>query len=197
MYQPDANKKVLRDQVYWEKMHQFAPIIHQYRYLSWSRRPDKSAAQTALQYAMWALAASAAPDYSQLNVDRLYRCAVQALQAIENTSEPGGQKQSNDLEQVQAQLLLSMYELKHKDFRQGWMTAGCAFRLIQLGWFQDLISGLNKFSPCMDWTELEEKRRAFWLAYYLDRIISLRSDSPCTFSEEVSFAHSAFEKCGH
>lgn len=185
--QPHADIPILRDQVYWEKVHQYAPIIHQRRYLSWSRRPDKSAAQTALQYSMWALAASAATDYTQLNVDRLYRCAVRALQSIENTGDTTGLKQYNDVEQVQAQLLLSLYELKHIDFRQGWITAGCAFRLIQLGWFHDLISGLNTFPPSMDWTDLEEKRRTFWLAYYLDRIISLRSDSSCTFGEEVSF----------
>lgn len=136
---------------------------------------------------MWALAASATPEYTQINVDRLYRCATRALQAIEHTGGSEGLKHSNDLEQVQAQLLLSMYELKHVDFRQGWITAGCAFRLIQFGWFQDLISGLNTFPASMDWTELEEKRRTFWLAYYLDRIISLRSDSSCTFGEEVSF----------
>lgn len=182
----DANNTVIRDRIYWEQVHPFAPIIHQRRYFSWSRRSERSAAQTALQYSMWALAASTAPDYPQLNVDQLYRCAVRALQAVENTSEPGGLKQSDEVEQVQAQLLLSMYELKHIDFRQGFITAGCAFRLIQLGWFQDLISGSNTFPP-MDWTGLEEKRRTFWLAYYLDRIISLRSDSACTFGEEVSF----------
>lgn len=187
MDKPDADITGIRDQVYWEQVHPFAPIIHQRRYFSWSRKPDKSAAQTALQHSMWALAASTAPDYTQLDVDRLYRCAVRALQAVENISEPGGLKQSNDVEQVQAQLLLSMYELKHIDFRQGFITAGCAFRLIQLGWFQDLISGSNTFPPSMDWTGLEEKRRTFWLAYYLDRIISLRSDSSCTFGEEVSF----------
>jgi hypothetical protein len=136
---------------------------------------------------MWALAASTAADYTQIDVDRLYRCAVRALQAIDSVSDTEGLKQSDDLEQVQAQLLLSMYELKHIDFRQGWLTAGCAFRLIQYGWFQDLISGPNSFSSSTNWTELEEKRRTFWLAYYLDRIISLRSDSSCTFGEEVSF----------
>lgn len=183
---------VLRDHAYWGNIHQFAPIIHQRRYLSWSRRPDKSAAQIALQYSMWALAASTSADYTRLDVDRLYRCAVRALQAIDTNTVNEGLKQSDDLEQVQAQLLLSMYELKHVDFRQGWTTAGCAFRLIQYGWFQDLISGLNNLSPSVDWTELEEKRRTFWLAYYLDRIISLRSDSSCTFGEEVSFDPNIF-----
>lgn len=133
------------------------------------------------------MAASVTPEYNQLNVDGLYRCAVRALQRIEGASDPGGLKQSNDLEQVQAQLMISMYELKHGDFPRGWITAGCAFRLIQFGWFQDLISGLNTSSPSLDWTELEEKRRTFWLAFYLDRVISLRSDSSCTFGEEVSF----------
>lgn len=183
---------VIRDHVYWETVHQYAPIIHQRRYLSWSRRPDKSAAQIALQYSMWALAASTAADYTRLDVDRLYRCAVRALQGIEATSDTGGLRQFDDLEQVQARLLLSMYELKHIDFRQGWITAGCAFRLIQYGWFQDLISGLDGLSPSVDWTELEEKRRTFWLAYYLDRIISLRSDSSCTFGDEVSFDPAIF-----
>lgn len=185
-----------RDQLYWEKVHQFAPIIHQRRYFSWSRRQDKSAAQIALQYSMWTLAASAAPDCDQLTMDRLHRCASQALQVIENTDDPTGLKQSSDLERVQAQLLLSMYEFKHINFRQGWNTAGYAFRSIQLGWLQDIISGMNLLPDSMDWTELEEKRRTFWLAFYLDRIISLRSDSPCIFAEEVSFHWSSYRLIG-
>lgn len=186
MEQVTTDNAGTRDQMYWERVHHFAPIIHQRRYLSWSRRQDKTAAQTALQYSMWTLAASAGTDCNQLSVDRFYRCAVQALQVIDNTDDPAGLKQSSDHEQVQAQLLLSLYEFKHIDFRQGWIRAGCAFRLIQLGWFQDIVLGINHSLASMDWTELEEKRRTFWLAFYLDRIISLRNDSPCTFGEEVS-----------
>lgn len=135
---------------------------------------------------MWTLAASTTAEITRLNVDQLYRGALRALQAIESASENAGLTQTDDLELVQAQLLLSMYEIKSVDFRQGWVTAGRAFRLIQYGWFQDLVRGSNSFSLSTDWTDLEEKRRTFWFAYYLDRIICLRSDSDCTFGDEVS-----------
>lgn len=57
--------RILRDQFYWDRVHVFVPIIHQRRYRTWSRHPDKSEAQKCLQSTMWALAASASTGHHQ------------------------------------------------------------------------------------------------------------------------------------
>ncbi|KAK7698267.1 hypothetical protein SLS64_012733 [Diaporthe eres] len=172
------------DQIYWDRTHTFMPIIHQRRYMAWSRKPDKSEAQKCLQLAMWTLAASASPGQYQTMANYLYRYASQSLVNLESwdSGDEWSQMRPNDFAQVQAQLLLACYEFKAVDFRRGWMRAGRAFRLIQLNWFYDMLSTSSTMS---DWVEAEERRRTFWVAFCLDRTISLRNDAPCTFNEPI------------
>lgn len=85
-------------------------------------------AQICLQQTMWALATSASAE-SQKAGDVLYHSAVQRLEQLEAR---GGAHQLSHVMQVQAWLLLAFYEFIRVDFRRGWMSAGRAFRLIQL-----------------------------------------------------------------
>ncbi|POS69897.1 all development altered-6 [Diaporthe helianthi] len=172
------------DQIYWDWTHLHVPIIHQRRYMAWSRKQDKSGAQKCLQLAMWTLAASTSPGQYQSMANFLYRYASQSLLNLESwdSGDEWSQMRPNDFAQVQAQLLLALYEFKCVDFRRGWMRAGRAFRLIQLNWFYDILSTSSTMS---DWVEAEQRRRTFWVAFCLDRTISLRNDAPCTFNEPI------------
>lgn len=177
------------DQVYWNKIHPSIPILHYRRYMSWSTRTDKSATKECLQHCMWTIAASTTTEYDRAFTDRLYRCALQSMQRVDScTDRASSSDRPDDLEQVQALLLLSLYELKHIDFRRGWITAGRAFSLIQLSLIQDIPSWAPSLAMPRDWVAVDEKRRAFWLAFCLDRFISLRNNSPCTLGDPVSQA---------
>lgn len=132
---------------------------------------------------MWALATSASAQ-PQVVGDMLYHSAVQSLEELE---AKGNARQMIDLMQVQAWLLLAFYEFMRVDFRRGWMSAGCAFRLIQLMRLHELdLFNATLTIPTMDWIETEQRRRTFWLAYSLDRFVSLSSGSPLTLSEQVT-----------
>ncbi|KAH8769030.1 fungal-specific transcription factor domain-containing protein [Diaporthe sp. PMI_573] len=172
------------DQIYWDRTHLHVPIIHQRRYMVWSRKQDKSEAQKCLQLAMWTVAASTSSGQYQTMANYLYRYASQSLLNLESwdSGDEWSQMRPNDFSQIQAQLLLAFYEFKCVDFRRGWMRAGRAFRLIQLNWFYDMLSTSSTMS---DWVEAEERRRTFWVAFCLDRTISLRNDAPCTFNEPI------------
>lgn len=137
---------------------------------------------------MWTIAASAATEHDQGFVDHLYRCALQGMQRVEATHADRATcgDNSDDLEQVQGLLLLSLYEFKHVDFRRGWITAGRCFSLIQLSLMQDISGWALSFSLTTDWIAVDEKRRTFWLAFCVDRFISLRNNSPCIFGDQVS-----------
>ncbi|KAA6409142.1 MAG: transcriptional regulatory [Lasallia pustulata] len=168
------------DQLYFDRVHSFAPFLHQRRYYSWNRQPAKTEFRTCLQFAMWTLAASVSAQFQNIG-DPLYRDTRQKLEALElkDTSI-----ESIDIEQVQAWILLAIYEFMRTDYRRGWMSAGRAFRLIQLMRLHE-IDAPNCIPMQIDWIEIEERRRTFWMAYSLDRFISIRNEWPLTLSDSV------------
>lgn len=174
--------RTLRDQFYWDRVHVFIPIIHQRRYRTWSRHPDKSEAQQCLQGIMWALAASASTGHHQNIRDSLYQSSCRAVEKLASANP----SLTRRIEYIQAWLLLAIYEFMFQDFRRGWISAGRAFRLIQLAGYESTDApnkGEPQYQPA--WAEMEERRRTLWLAYCLDRLLGMRSDTPLTFSDEV------------
>lgn len=171
------------DQLYFDRIHTFIPILHQRRYFSWRRQPGKSDSQICLQYVIWTMAASVSAHHQSLG-GGLYGCARRRLAQLDSKDiEPG----SNPVEEAQAWLLIAIHELMGVDFRRGWISAGRAFRLMQINWFHepDIIDGVPL--PA-DWVELEQKRITFWMGYCFDRFISAQTGSLFTFNEQVRSA---------
>lgn len=172
------------DQLYFDRAYMFAPIVQAHRYRSWSKQPNKSMQQTCLQYAMWTFASSLSSQF-QVAVRQLYKETKQLLHTIES-EEPCHQV---SIEQAQAWLLLAMYELTCEDYHRWMMSAGTAFRLIQMLRLYEL--DVNQSTPTTqaqdqyaaqlspsaqvqdDWIEVETRRRTFWLAYTIDRFTSM------------------------
>ncbi|OTA90740.1 hypothetical protein M434DRAFT_22754 [Hypoxylon sp. CO27-5] len=167
------------NQLYFDRVHSFAPVLHQRRYFSWARNIAKTEAQSCLRYAMWTLAASVSAHYQNIG-DNLYRYTRKALEGLD--SKCMGLAMT-EMEQVQAWLLLAIHEFMCVDFSRGWVSAGRAFRLIQLNWLQ-YSDGADVNLGQTDWVDVEQKRRTFWLAYCLDRFVSVRNNSPMTFGEQ-------------
>lgn len=88
------------------------------------------------------------------------------------------------VEQVQAWLLLAFYEFARCNYRRAWITAGRAFRLVQLARLHEVDISENA-TECADAVSREEKRRTFWVAYYLDRLLCIRNRRPLTLIEEM------------
>ncbi|KAI1410605.1 hypothetical protein F5Y13DRAFT_181286 [Hypoxylon sp. FL1857] len=167
------------NQLYFDRVHSFAPVLHQRRYFSWARSIGKTEAQSCLRYAMWTLASSVSAHYQNIG-DTLYRYTRRSLESLD--SKCMGLAMT-EMEQVQAWLLLAIHEFMCVDFSRGWVSAGRAFRLIQLNWLQ-YSDGSDVSLGQTDWVDAEQKRRTFWLAYCLDRFVSVRNNSPMTFSEQ-------------
>jgi hypothetical protein len=178
-----------RDQLYFDRVHRFVPMLHQKRYVVRSRS-EVSLFQPfdCLRHAVWMMAASvsAQPQHIQ---DMLYIQARTSLEALELNP----QESHNHLEEVQAWILLSMYETKCISFRKGWISAGRAIRLVHLLKLHeiDMPVGLNDKAPLAEvlggdqtWTVVEERRRTFWMAYCLDRMVNLLNQLPFTISEQ-------------
>ncbi|PWY75485.1 citrinin biosynthesis transcriptional activator CtnR [Aspergillus heteromorphus CBS 117.55] len=169
------------DQLYFDRVHDFVPVVHRHRYLSWTKDADKHLSRRSLQYAMWSMAASMSTQLDHL-CDPLYRSARGLLEASGLTDDPA----LHDTEHVQALLVLSIYEFTRHTFRRGWISAGQCFRLVQLMNWHRIDTNLEAVPLQPD--ELicmEEKRRVFWMAYVLDRFVCTRLENPLTFDERI------------
>ncbi|KAF3390939.1 Asperfuranone cluster transcription factor afoA [Talaromyces pinophilus] len=171
------------DQTYFDRIHPIAPMLHQRRYFSWARVPGQSMSRTCLQYTMWILAASCSRQFQSI-CDMLYNETRQMLEVLDTRdSDIDGL----EIEQVQAWILLVLYEVTRSHSRRGWISAGRAFRLVQLMRLFEIdgTGGILSPSTTEDWVTLEERRRTFWMAYLLDRFISVQNGLPLTLNEQV------------
>lgn len=220
-----SNTAYLRDQLYFERVHLSSPIVHKQKYFEWALDPSHSPtpAQACLQRAMHTAAAAASSQFQEIE-DALYLDTRQMLGALETTSSSGSRKYrprsastNVPLEQVQSWLLLAQYEFLRKDEHQAMITAGRAFRLVQLARLFDVDSpssssaatgftteGREGVGYANEYTGLEstqepfarkeEKRRVFWMAYCLDRFLNWRNEWPLTLDEETVSLPSAKPK---
>ncbi|KAE8395556.1 fungal-specific transcription factor domain-containing protein [Aspergillus alliaceus] len=176
------------DQLYFDRVHPFAPILQRWRYHVWAKHPKKSEAQMCLQYAMWTVAASLSAHFQSLR-DNLYQETRRTLDAMDLNSPTNG---ILAIEQAQAWVLVSIYEYMQLSPNQAWMSAGRCCRLVlgmRLYEIDDPNSPLtmarDQEPSLIDWTGLEEQRRTFWMAYSLDRFISFHNGLPYTLDEEL------------
>lgn len=135
---------------------------------------------------MWTIAASLSAQFQHVR-DSLYRDTREMLEALDSKDN---KMEYVEIEQAQAWILLAIYEFMRTNYRRGWMSAGRAFRLVQLMRLYE-IDGPNSLTrqhdaiAQADWIETEEKRRTFWMAYTLDRLVSIRNEWPLTLHEQV------------
>ncbi|KAE8153333.1 fungal-specific transcription factor domain-containing protein [Aspergillus avenaceus] len=176
------------DQLYFDRVHPFAPILQRWRYHIWAKQPKKSEAQTCLQYAMWTVAASLSAHFQSFR-DTLYHETRRVLDAMDLKSPSGG---IIAIEQAQAWVLVSIYEYMQLSPYQAWMSAGRCCRLVlgmRLYEIDDPNSPLTlareREPTLVDWTGVEEQRRTFWMAYSLDRFISFHNALPYTLNEQL------------
>ncbi|KAF5865671.1 hypothetical protein ETB97_002643 [Aspergillus alliaceus] len=173
------------DQLYLDRVHPSIPILHQRRYLSWSKSSTKTMPRRCLQYAMWTLASLLSAQFRDM-IEPFYR---ETKQMLENLSAEGDDHSSVGVELAQAWVLLVVFESMRSYHRQAWMSAGRAFRLVQAMHYHEIDSPNDKHDTSSskrgDFIEVEERRRVFWMAYFLDHIISIRDDWPITLNEHV------------
>ncbi|KAF2258797.1 hypothetical protein CC78DRAFT_525764 [Lojkania enalia] len=164
------------DQLYFDRVHNFAPMIQRFRYLSWSKQPNKTRGKICLQYAMWTLAAALSSQFQFLRGE-LYTEARQSLDALEM------EDQEMCIERVQAWLLLSLYEFMSDFYQRGLVSVGRAFRLVQLMRLHE-IDILPITGGQGDLIDIESTRRTFWMAYTIDRFTSAQDNLSLAINEK-------------
>ena len=176
------------DHLYFDRVHPVAPMINRARYFSWAQQLKKPKAQVCLQLAMRTIAAKFSVQFQDLS-ELLYAKTRQTLEIFEDSEQHVNG--NIPLEYIQAWTLLAHCEFMSTPHRRAMMTAGRAFRMVQIarlhaidavGMTLDDLSTETSISN--RWIEFEEKRRTFWVAYCLDRCVSLHEDWPLTLHED-------------
>ncbi|KAK6363663.1 hypothetical protein TWF730_001084 [Orbilia blumenaviensis] len=175
--------------IYFAKVAPYGPIIHKGRYLASLDLAPQMRAPVCLRYAIWMMAASVSDQYSSLQTV-FYR---RARKYAEEAEMKGHGEHVVSVQFAQAWGILATYEYRLMYFPRAWMSAGRSVRLCQM-------LGLNRLDgvgldvkqcipPPKDWTELEERRRTFWIAFCTDRYASIGTGWPMQIDEKDIMTH--------
>lgn len=159
------------------------PMIHKARFLASMNLAPLLRPPVCLRYAMWSHACSVSPKFSA-SAEHFY----QRARRYAETDEMRGHGESMvSLAHAQAWSLIGCYEFKLMYFPRAWMSIGRATRLAQMmGLHRQDRVGLDvkqTLPPPRDWTDREERRRTFWMAYCQDRYASVGTGWPMGFDE--------------
>ncbi|KAK9794453.1 putative Fungal-specific transcription factor domain-containing protein [Seiridium cardinale] len=176
-------------QIYFEKVHPSIPMIHKFRYLAAMNLAPNQRPPVCLRYAIWTNACSVVDKYIDLR-DLFYQ---RARKYIEADYQKGYGEHLISVAHCQAHVLLASYEFKMMYFPRAWMSTGSAVRLAQMIGLHRLDGhGLDVkqcLPPPRDWTEREERRRTFWMAFSEDRYASIGTGWPMTIDEKDIMTH--------
>ncbi|KAI9800088.1 MAG: hypothetical protein M1825_004270 [Sarcosagium campestre] len=183
--EPLPNQDVIDDlqQIYFSKIHPSLPMIHRRRFCAAMNLAPHHRPPVCLRYAMWCNAASVSEKYADLT-DHFYQ---RARKYIELDEMKGHGENMITLAHAQCWSLIATYEFKMMYFPKAWMSTGRATRLCQMMGLHRLDGvGLDVkqcLPPPRDWTEREERRRTFWMAFCQDRYASIGTGWPMVVDE--------------
>ncbi|KAI2616575.1 hypothetical protein GGR54DRAFT_609738 [Hypoxylon sp. NC1633] len=170
-------------QIYFEKIYPSLPMIHKFRYLAAMNLAPNQRPPVALRYAIWTQACAITDKYTDLR-DLFYQ---RARKYVEADYVKGYGEHMISVAHAQTHVLLASYEFRMMYFPRAWMSTGAAVRLCQMIGLHRLDgTGLDVkqcLPPPRDWTEREERRRTFWMAFCKDRYASIGTGWPMTIDE--------------
>lgn len=169
--------------IYFEKIQPTLPLLHRPRYFTNLNLAPHMRPPICLRYMIWCHAASVSDKYYELHNHFYHR----ARKYAEMDEMKGFGENIITLAHCQTWILIGAYEFRMIYFPRAWLSVGKATRLA-------LMMGLNRLDvvgldvkqsmfPPKDWTEREERRRTFWMAFCTDRYASIGTGWPMVIDE--------------
>ncbi|KAL6806953.1 hypothetical protein GGI42DRAFT_319751 [Trichoderma sp. SZMC 28013] len=169
---------------FFSTQYHYMPAIHSGRYYKDFYGAPLRKPPMCLQYAIWAMGALWHPKYDRV-ADIFYKRARQYAQADEMKDEG---EHFITIRHAQAWALITCYEARAMLYTRASMSAARCCRLVQMLALDKLdISNDNgpaTLVPPIDWTELEERRRVFWVAFSIDAQGSIATGWPSLIHAE-------------
>ncbi|KAL7785315.1 hypothetical protein V8C43DRAFT_291114 [Trichoderma afarasin] len=163
---------------FFSTQYHYMPAIHSGRYYKDFYGAPLRKPPMCLQYAIWAMGALWHPKYDRV-ADIFYNRARQYAQADEMKDEG---EHFITIRHAQAWALITCYEARAMLYTRASMSAARCCRLVQMMALDklDIVNenGPATLVPPIDWTELEERRRVFWVAFSIDAQGSIATGWP-------------------
>ncbi|KAJ5280986.1 hypothetical protein N7478_006358 [Penicillium angulare] len=169
--------------IFFDKIYPMMPIIHRPRYFASLSLGPNARPPICLRYMMWCHAASVSDKYFFLH-DHFYQ---RSRKYAEQDEMKGFGESIVTLAHCQTWILVGSYEFRMIYFPRAWLSVGKATRLALMMSLNRLDgSGMDvkqSMLPPKDWTEREERRRVFWMAFCTDRYASIGTGWPLVIDE--------------
>ena len=178
------------------------PMIHRERFSAALAASSGKPQVSALSYSVAMLGATLSDENAQLE-EKCYQHARKYLETAERQEDGTN---FITLDALQACVLTTWYEFKGPGFARAWMSLGRAIRLAKMLGLHQMdnpdprrvptgspISSFQLPLPAtVGPTELEERRRTFWVLFIFEAYASARTGSPMTIHEFEVFFRSFF-----
>lgn len=186
MYDPGLLTVGNRNQIFFDRVHPFVPILQQRHYLRNVKQTDaRTDSQVCLQYSMWSLACFMSAHLQHLQ-ESFYLEAKHMLGNLDLL--PNVIDDQTETEIAQSWVLIAVFESMKANHRQAWLSAGRALRLVQLMRLHELDALAVKednVTTQSQFVKKEERRRVLWMAYLIDHLFCMRNNWPITLSERA------------
>ncbi|KAJ4187442.1 hypothetical protein NW759_016892 [Fusarium solani] len=174
--------------IYFDKIQSWLPLLHKPRFLAWftptvesrmTRPGSYSTVEALLLHGIFALAARYSSHPYLCNVSTCDRGAQFAASAARCYERLRADETDPSLQYLQGCILLTCYQYTSGPSHIAWILNGVCVRfaydldLCNMDECQDA----SQTSPT-EWTDLEERRRAFWLVWELDTFGSTMARRP-------------------
>ncbi|KAI1325749.1 hypothetical protein F5Y16DRAFT_377050 [Xylariaceae sp. FL0255] len=162
---------------YFAEIHPWFPIIRKKRKSITSLMWDFNSPETSLLLLSMMLMADR-PAEGMLPSARnyLYKTTKHFLSRLEDAGV-------TSLIYLQAIVLIALYEYSHGIYPAAWMTVGQCVRYADFIGLPSYKESNSMLGQCATWLEAEERRRAWWAVYVLDKAVCTGSDKRCLCSE--------------
>ncbi|KAL7933914.1 hypothetical protein V8C35DRAFT_302753 [Trichoderma chlorosporum] len=169
---------------FFSTQYHYMPAIHSGRYYRDFYGASLRKPPMCLQYAIWAMGALWHPKYDRV-ADVFYRRARQYAETDEMKDEG---EHFITIPHAQTWALITCYEARAMLYTRASMSAARCCRLVQMLALDKIDSLDDNFpvtlGPPLDWTELEERRRVFWVAFSIDAQGSIATGWPSLIHPE-------------
>jgi len=172
------------EQSYFAMSNTLFPLVHFRRYNEGLYNVGRTEPPLYLRYAIWSIGALNLGKYGSEAETFYLRCR----NILEYTEVHDTQQRFWTVACVQTWSLIAIYEFRMMYFARAWMSGGRGGRLATMLTFNKLDRGDMNFkqglAPPTDPVELEERRRALWAVYQIDKFAGVGTSYTSFFNDE-------------